>query len=297
MKWVCIALLVTNAGFLGWELNTRIYHRPRPVRVEPIPANVAELHLLGDLAVLPPERAPAEDSGIGEPQFADDTVAADADLAEVTADLPADDIETELDPAQILGDEPAADDVAVAEPAFGAAAMFVFENPSSAQMQLSLHCFSFGPFTDEQDLSRRKVVLAGRVDWLRTEAKRDGERQKLFWVYLEPRESAAAAQQELAALQRHGITDYMIIRRGGLRNAISLGLFSSQESVNNRLAELADEGYQPVVVPRYKLTRHYWLHAGSGSPDLLETASRKLDQELAGRSAGCNEIAQLFPDP
>ena len=297
MKWLCMVLLFANVAFLGWELNARIYHRPRPVAVEPIPADVADLHLLGELAELPPERVDdAELADVGEPQFQADTVAPDQDIAGVATKALVVDADTDIDPAQILGEDPGVGDVAEVETAFGTAAVFVFENPSSEQMQLSSYCFSFGPFTHVHDVSRRKVVLAGRVDWLRTETRRDGERQRLFWVYLKPRESVAAAQEELADLRRRGITDYMIIRRGGLRNAISLGLFSSQESVNNRLAELADEGYQPVVVPRYKLTKHFWLHAGSGSADLLETAARELDQDVAGGTAACTEIAQLFSE-
>ncbi len=294
MKWLCMVFLVGNAAYLGWELNDRIYHRPRPVKVEAIPANTAELQLLGELAELPMERADAPDMPIEAVSEIPDSTVGTTDVEAAAAVQESAALDTDIDPSQILED-PALDDDVKVEPAFGAAAVFVYETPPPEQMLLSSYCFSFGPFADEQNMARRKVLLAGRVDWLRTETKRDGKRQKLFWVYLEPRESVAAAQEQLADLHRRGITDYMIIRRGGMRNAISLGLFSSQESVNNRLAELADEGYQPVVVPRYKLTKNFWLHAGSGNADLLETAAEELEEELAGRSTSCNEIAQLFP--
>ena len=60
-------------------------------------------------------------------------------------------------------------------------------------------------------------------------------------------------------LKDRGINDYRLISHGNLENAISLGLFSSQASVNGRLRELEQKGYKPVVVPYYDNKRLFWV--------------------------------------
>ena len=120
-------------------------------------------------------------------------------------------------------------------------------------------CIDIGPFDDSnaRDLLR---------DWLRDYVALLDSRvepvrgRQLFWVYLEPTSEELAAEN-LGRLASSGVTDYMLIRRGDLKNAISLGLFSSQDSVNRRLSELSQKGYQPVVVPHFETKDTYWLYA------------------------------------
>ena len=114
-------------------------------------------------------------------------------------------------------------------------------------------CIEIGPFSAEP-------ARDGFTDWIgefvaalhfRVETVR---KRQLYWIYLEPK-SDVEAEQRMADLRRRGVEDYMMIRRGGLKNAIWLGPFSSQDSVNRRLAELNEQGYQPVVVPRFERDR------------------------------------------
>ena len=79
---------------------------------------------------------------------------------------------------------------------------------------------------------------------------------RLFWVYLEST-SSDEAERNLNDLRASGVTDTLLIRRGGMRNAISLGLFRSQDSVNRRLAEMNEKGYTPIVVPRYETSEQF----------------------------------------
>ena len=53
----------------------------------------------------------------------------------------------------------------------------------------------------------------------------------------------------------------MLVRNGDLKNAISLGLFRSQDSVTRRLEEMSEQGYKPVVVPKFEKTDQYWINA------------------------------------
>ena len=143
-------------------------------------------------------------------------------------------------------------------------------------------CLHIGPFetTDKRDALRQ---------WLRNVPERG---RQLFWVYLEPGSDEATAEN-LGRLQSGGVEDYMVVRRGNLRNAISLGLFSSQDSVNRRLAELSQEGYSPVVVPRYENVSKYWLTArmAAGNEQGLQIPDELLANART-QTIACDAIAE-----
>ena len=120
-------------------------------------------------------------------------------------------------------------------------------------------CVNVGPFADAASRDEVRDWLHDYVaaTYLRVETVR---KRQFFWVYLEP-SSDSAAQRNLAELHDRGIQDTLLIRRGDLKNSISLGFFRSQDSVNRRLAELNEQGYKPVVVPRFETSDLYWLAA------------------------------------
>lgn len=128
-----------------------------------------------------------------------------------------------------------------------------------ASVEVIYRCFEFGPFTEQSQAAVLTAAIPGMVEtaW----EVREGDIEQLFWVYLEPAASESEAEAQLAALTQSGITDTFLIRRGGLKNAISLGVFRSQDSVNRKFAEMAERGELPVVVPRRQARREYWLLA------------------------------------
>ena len=120
-------------------------------------------------------------------------------------------------------------------------------------------CVDVGPFAEAAARDQVRDWLHDYVaaTYMRAEATR---KRQFFWVYLEP-SSDSAAQKNLAELHDRGIQDTLLIRRGEMKNSISLGFFRSQDSVNRRLAELNEKGYKPVVVPRFETSDEYWLAA------------------------------------
>ena len=120
-------------------------------------------------------------------------------------------------------------------------------------------CIDVGPFADApaRDHARDWLREYTAALYLRADSVR---MHQFFWIYLEP-SSAVSAEQSLTELHNRGVQDTMMIRRGELKNAISLGFFRSQDSVNRRLAELTDKGYQPIVVPKFETTERYWIAA------------------------------------
>ena len=158
-------------------------------------------------------------------------------------------------------------------------------------------CFSFGPMLEE----RQSLWLS---DWFRSrqvEVKSRAEpeaRSRLFWVYLAPAASEEQASRTVAALQSRGVGDYRLIDKGSLQNAVSLGLFSSQAAVNERLQELEKKGFQPVVVPYTDARRLFWVdvRVASGSETLREMFVQ-LPARYNSVPVQCAEIASAAPDP
>ncbi len=166
------------------------------------------------------------------------------------------------------------------------------ENLASEQIPFSLNgtCLSIGPYESQDSLQNLSnwLQIQGLPSKERIEEIRTRER---YWVYLEP-QNASAAKAQLEDLKNKGVSDYYMVSKGDMKNAISLGLFSTQNSVNRRLAELEKEGYNPVVVPQHKITRVFWIDAqideGLTLPELPE------DVEIT--NLDCLEIALLSSD-
>jgi len=129
-------------------------------------------------------------------------------------------------------------------------------------------CARIGPFATAGEYSSIQQWLGPRSTSLRLERTSSTKRQ-LFWVYLEPKD-ASEAKANIADLRKKGVQDYLLINRNGLKNAISLGVFSSQDAVNRRLAEMTKQGYSPLVVPRIESTDMHWLNVefATGYDDL-----------------------------
>jgi len=273
MRWLAVALLLANVGLAAWALNARLGQPARPLPAPGSDGPVA-MRLLEELDALPPLREGAEpgraDRGAAQPPG---PVARTAPAPESGAEAPADaggeaGVAASADP----------DAAGAGEDARAAAALF---EPAA--------CARIGPLRDVARVEALERWFAGRPVSLQRRVE-DGPQRKLFWVYLEPSGSEAQAHTRLDDLRRRGVEDYMLVRRGGLKNAISLGLFSSQESVNRRLAELADQGYRPVVVPRHEAERLYWLDLGLPGAEALEQLMRAAPTEATVREVDCSEL-------
>jgi len=120
------------------------------------------------------------------------------------------------------------------------------------------YCYTFGPIEED-------ALAVGISDWFNsrratTHVRFSDERgRQLFWVYLAPKATGDDTMNIMTDLKSKGIVDYRLIDKGEIRNAISLGLYSGRESLNSRLGELKQQGYQPVVVPYEDGKRVYWV--------------------------------------
>jgi SPOR domain len=72
-----------------------------------------------------------------------------------------------------------------------------------------------------------------------------------WWVYIPPLKSRAEVERKVAELTELGVDEYFTVENGEeMRNAISLGIFRSEEAANNYLQTLRDKGVRSAQVGR-----------------------------------------------
>ncbi len=222
MKWLFILFLLVNVIYLGWELDRKAKIEKRSLgSAINIPISARKLQLIKELDVLPDARIREMNEQVDLLELPEQFV----DLIE-NEDLVTDFSEI------ILNDN--------------------LESISTTA------CFRYGPMPEEN-------IVSELYDWFRSrdvDARmhfNEEQSKKMFWIYLAPQQTRENALEIIQEMQAKKIGDYRIINRGDLENAISLGLYSSQEAVNNRLREFTEKGYVPVIVPYSDVSRFYWL--------------------------------------
>ena len=259
MKWFALLLVTANVAFVAWRYEARMQTAAQNLRAPAaLPAGTPSLTLLGEVDELPPPREAAATTTVVAPS--------------ANAEPP----------------------TAVASTASDAASPG--EETSPAPRTPSDHCVEVGPFTNAKEVAALESWLTPRASALH-KVSATIQKRKLFGLFLEPK-TAQEANANVADLENKGVRDLLVIQHGDLKQAISLGVFSSQEAVNRRLAEITKQGYQPVVVPRIEATQRYWLraHLALGAED-----PTSIPQELLRGSAvatlDCEKIADPVPSP
>lgn len=280
MKWIFIILLAANLIYLGWELDRQeSINQTQGNEALLIPPHVKKLVLLKELPSPPPPHAAPEEKT--EDNTADVNNPAGQDAAR-SGSPPTNDVKIEEKFAQELVAQ--LPDISVNEHA---------DNPEDPTPM----CFSFGPFPGDQQGKDLKAWFEERHVLVQQRPEKDKENQ-LFWVYLAPLDSLSGARKAIEDLQKKGIKDYRLIESGDLRHAISLGLFATQASVNMRLNELKDKGYQPIVVPYREANVIYWIDVKLvNQRDVLNRMFLDYPSRYNSAPVACSKIAMPGDTP
>ena len=119
-------------------------------------------------------------------------------------------------------------------------------------------CLEFGPLT-ESDRARALADLDSLALGKLLTQKRI-ETTTSFWVYLPPAPSRAEADRRVADLRIRGLGDVAVVDAGPQRNAVSLGLFQTEDAANSRLAEALKLGAANAKVgPRQQVIANTML--------------------------------------
>jgi hypothetical protein len=106
--------------------------------------------------------------------------------------------------------------------------------------QLQNTCLEWGAFTEQE----RGAVAAAleRLQLGRALSQKRVDSTSAYWVYVPPLPSKPAAEKRVVELRGLGLRDFFILNDGAERNAISLGVFKTEEAANRFLESIRDKG-------------------------------------------------------
>ena len=242
MKWVILGLILINATFFGWQLSRDQEVVASGVK-EPVATNTAMVNRL--LLVSEVE------SGV---------------LRQRRGLLSRETVVAPQSPVRIPESDNDAASVSLEE---------VLAMPPDSDRE----CYTVGPLENQDDISALSA-------WFNAQGSqatlRDDERRETVstWVFMGPLESREAADARVAEMQAANIDDIYVIPRGDMANAISLGLYSQDETLRRRVAQLEERGFTPSVLPRYRTVTAAWF-------DVTASAARPMTVAV---------LDQIFPD-
>ncbi len=292
MKWIFILLLLLNLVYYGWELDRQakiVIRNFAPPLV--IPADARKLALLRELATLPPSKHSRNESD--ENEVVEESITTGQEDLLTESDQSAEDdqgdklTDLEQPAADVMIEEEFVKDLVTSLPDISIPGI-----PEKTQFAREL-CFSYGPFPDDHQTKDLMVWFEARQVSVQQRLEKEKEHQ-LFWIYLAPQVSRDSAIEAIEELKNKGIKDYRLIETGNLQNAISLGLFSTQASVNKRLNELKNMGYQPIIVPYRDAKAIYWVDVKLiNQQNLLTDMFSDFPARFNSVPVKCDEIALL----
>ena len=231
MKWLFVLLVLGNLAFWGY---TRLDVPPAPTDWKAHQINATKIALA---PVLPaPAATPGKDATPPADAKASDAAAKPEDAK--PADKPAEGADARKD---VPVEKPAAEE----KPAKGKDS-----KETKPADKPALACFEWrGVLPDDLPNVRKKLSalkLGGDVHVQLPDVDRSKVR---YWVYITPRSSQADAQRKADELKTLGVADYFVVNDGSKwQNAISLGLFSSKDAADRRLADLKEQGVRSAQV-------------------------------------------------
>jgi hypothetical protein len=119
--------------------------------------------------------------------------------------------------------------------------------PAAPPAAPALACLEWGSFNPTEEARASKALeplaLGDRL------SARRGEETARWWVHMPPQANRAAAQKKASELKKLGVQDYFVVQDAGpLRWAISLGVFTTEDAAQARLAELRGQGVRSAVI-------------------------------------------------
>ncbi len=108
-------------------------------------------------------------------------------------------------------------------------------------------CLEWGSFASEEQARAQQAL-----DKLQLGVKfgsRSVEEGTTYWVYIPPLKTKKDAENKIGELKALGIGEYFVMQDNSpWRNAISLGVFKSEELARNYLAKLQAKGVKSAVI-------------------------------------------------
>jgi len=128
-------------------------------------------------------------------------------------------------------------------------------------------CAEWGPIAPA-DVARAEEALNGILPGMKIEQVSRSESSG-WWVYIPPLASRQAANQRVAELRRAGIADLFVVPDDAkLRNAISLGVFRSEDAAKSHFEAVRKRGVRDVEMVERERNARVYLQVQSVPPPL-----------------------------
>ncbi|MGH8470490.1 MAG: hypothetical protein ACREVY_16435 [Gammaproteobacteria bacterium] len=279
MKWFVFVLLTANILYFSWEYNALLRDDlKRATHDQPIPQQVESLKLLRELDLPQTPRARTGPAVDEDPEHREDTGRA-ANIGQASSTSEPTVPVTALTEQQKAKSDSTSKTARFADPALGQPHDF---------------CFTVGPFVDERAASEAASWLArfNARNWARQEEKITARR---YWIFIEPTGPESAARAILEELKTKGVEDYMLFRDTASKRVISLGLYSTEGSLEIRRSALREKGFDPDVRPRHKVVKQHWVDSmASENPSIRQQLKEKFGAQWSARD--CAELQANLRD-
>jgi len=141
-------------------------------------------------------------------------------------------------------------------------------------------CYALGPFDGLPQAKNISVKLQD-LGAFTSERAITIDTPMGYWVYLPAYNSWKQAKDKISDLEKKGLKDLFIVGRGTMKNAVSLGLFKSEDSAKDRVGYLKKMGENPKIETQFKQQDQYWIDIDidPGKDQVVETIE-KIAQSL-----------------
>ena len=154
-------------------------------------------------------------------------------------------------------------------------------------------CLEWGPISAGELTAAEAVIgklqLGERLEVRQLEA----EDNSGYWVYVPPLNSRQEAEQKIAELKNLGINDYFLVQgEGKWKNAISLGIFRTEEAAKVHLAALVRKGVGSAKSGKRERPVKFTVFAVREPDEALAARLVELKQAFPGselKAAACGE--------
>lgn len=120
---------------------------------------------------------------------------------------------------------------------------------TKAAVPAAAACMEWGAFAGAA--AARADAAMAELALPATQVKRVTADASGYWVYIPPLKSRAAAEKSARALKDLGVTEYSVVQdQSAWRNAISLGVFRTDEAAQMYLASLQKKGVTDAVAEK-----------------------------------------------
>ena len=167
------------------------------------------------------------------------------------------------------------------------------EKPESPQpANQPLVCLEWGAFSGTEQARAQdalnKLQLGEKL------SLRNSEETVSYWVYIPPLKTKKEAENEISELKARGIKEYFLMQDNSpWPNAISLGVFRSEDLARSYLGKLQEKGLKSAVIGErsHQVRRVYFQIRGVGN--VQENKLVELQDEFPGselKTIDCTKI-------